>query len=131
MSEWVSAVSATADKKLAIKVTVNPPIHLDKLDLLFHVALEVSARYQKRRLPSDSALHEQGRCGYGAAARARCVRVRVSGWVGVRGHSASGSSHHHHTRMLTTLHLGTANVSIPNCCRLSTFALEPDVPPNL
>lgn len=44
MSEWVSAVSTTADKKLAIKVTVNPPIHLDKLDLLFHVALEVSAR---------------------------------------------------------------------------------------
>lgn len=85
MSEWVSAVSTTADKKLAIKVTVNPPIHLDKLDLLFHVALEVSARSNDTSA-SDSALREQGRCGYGAAARARCVRVRVCGCVGVWGH---------------------------------------------
>eukprot|EP00729_Bicosta_minor_P002082 gene2082-6473_t len=42
VTEWVSAVSATTDTKLAIKVTVNPPIHLDKLDLLFHVVLETS-----------------------------------------------------------------------------------------
>lgn len=47
VTEWVSAVSATTDTKLAIKVTVNPPIHLDKLDLLFHVVLEVRKEEKK------------------------------------------------------------------------------------
>ena len=42
VSNWVDSVSATATHAHGIKVAVNPPIHLDKVDLLYEVILEVS-----------------------------------------------------------------------------------------